>query len=839
LTAESNDSTDFLAEGGEMGARIRAFDWTTHSLGSPQQWPQALRTSIRLMLTTGHPVLIFWGVELCCFYNDAFARYLGPEKHPAMLGAPGREMWQEVWPVVGAQIEGVMRGQPAIWKEDQLVPIFRHGRLEEVYWTYSYSPIDHAGGVGGVLVLCSETTSLVLHARERQALSESESRFRFLFQLTEATKEATDPETIMSTCARMLGQHLQASVCAYADMEPDQDGFTIRGDWSAPGAASIVGYYSLAGFGTRAVENLRAGRPLVTNDTLEELGPAEAALFLQLGLRATICMPLIKQGRLIALMAVHHAAPHPWTFQEQALIGEVTERCWAHIERVRSEAERRLSEQRFRGAVDAMQGTLWTNDAQGRMKGQQLAWSVLTGQRFEEYQDLGWATAVHPEDAQPTIHAWRQAVAQRKTFEFEHRVKRAFDGAWRRYAIRAIPLLDEEGQTIEWVGVHTDITERRAAEEALRDADRRKDEFIATLAHELRNPLAPIRNAAQVAKSPGATDAQRRWAHEVIERQARHMALLLEDLLDVSRITRGTLQLRLEPVELAAVVDTAIETARPLIDSRQHELTVVLPEAPLWLEADALRLAQVLSNLLTNAAKYSEPQGEIRLSAEQRGEELTIRVSDRGLGIEPQLLPRIFEMFSQGKPAIDRAEGGLGIGLALVKGLLGLHGGTIEASSAGIGQGSTFTVRLPISRHAQRAGSLDAAEGVKREQTRTRRVLVVDDNRDSAESLALLLSLQGHEIRCAHSGAEALEVASEFRPQMVLLDIGMPHMNGYEVAARIRAQTGGREIMLVAVTGWGQTEDKRRASEAGFDQHLVKPIGPQDLAKLFADSSRG
>ncbi len=511
----------------------------------------------------------------------------------------------------------------------------------------------------------------------------------------------------------------------------------------------------------------------------------------------------------------------------------MTERCWAHIERVRSEAERRLSEQRFRGAVDAMQGTLWTNDAQGRMKGEQPAWHVLTGQRFEEYQDFGWAAAVHPEDAQPSIDAWRQAVAQRKTFEFEHRVKRAFDGAWRRYAIRAIPLLDKEGQIIEWVGVHADITERRDAEEALRDADRRKDEFIATLAHELRNPLAPIRNASQVAKSPGATDAQRRWAHEVIDRQARHMALLLEDLLDVSRITRGTLQLRLERVELAAIVGMAIETARPLIDSRHHELTVALPQAPVWLEADAVRLAQVLSNLLTNAAKYSNPNGVIELSAQQQAQELMIRVSDRGLGIEPHLLPRIFEMFSQGKPAIDRAEGGLGIGLALVKGLLGLHGGTIEACSAGNGQGSTFTVRLPISQqHAQRSGSLDA-EGVEREQSRARRVLVVDDNRDSADSLALLLSLQGHELRCAHSGAEALEVASEFRPHVVLLDIGMPHMNGYEVARRIRAQTGGPEITLVAVTGWGQIEDKRRASEAGFDQHFVKPIGPQDLAKLF------
>jgi CheY-like chemotaxis protein/anti-sigma regulatory factor (Ser/Thr protein kinase) len=291
--------------------------------------------------------------------------------------------------------------------------------------------------------------------------------------------------------------------------------------------------------------------------------------------------------------------------------------------------------------------------------------------------------------------------------------------------------------------------------------------------------------------------------------------------------------LRREQVELAAIVDTAIETARPLIDSRGHELTVELPKETVWVEADALRLAQVLSNLLTNAAKYSEPNGRIHLSAERGADDVVISVRDRGLGIDAEMLPRIFEMFSQGQPAIDRAEGGLGIGLALVRGLVALHGGTVEASSEGVGRGSTFTVRLPLPLAPRRASSLASEQSIEQVRPEARRVLVVDDNRDSAESLALLLGLDGHSIRRAHGGEEALIVAEEFKPDMVLLDIGMPGMNGYEVARRLRTQDWARETTLVAITGWGQAEDKRRASEAGFDHHLVKPVDLQALARLF------
>jgi PAS domain S-box-containing protein len=301
-----------------------------------------------------------------------------------------------------------------------------------------------------------------------QALRESEAHFRFLDQLAELVQPLTDSSEIMARTARHLGEHLGIAVCAYADMEFDQDGFTIRGDWTAPGAASIVGFYKLSAFGEIAVKQLRAGRPLVTRDTLAELGAEQASLFLQLGLRATVCLPLVKDGRLTALMAVHSAAPRAWSDGELRLIEETTVRSWAHVERAGAEAALRQSESRFRAAVGAVQGLLWTNDALGRMTGEQPGWAALTGQSYNEYQGYGWADAVHPEDAQPTVVAWNQAVDQRSTFDFEHRVRR-HDGEWRSFTIRAVPVLDHEGAVREWVGVHTDVTESRQAEAALRE----------------------------------------------------------------------------------------------------------------------------------------------------------------------------------------------------------------------------------------------------------------------------------------------------------------------------------------------------------------------------------
>ncbi len=371
-----------------------------------------------------------------------------------------------------------------------------------------------------------------------------------------------------------------------------------------------------------------------------------------------------------------------------------------------------------------------------------------------------------------------------------------------------------------------DVTERKRAEDALRAADRRKDEFLATLAHELRNPLAPIRHASRISRTPGATEAQVAWASGVIERQVEHMARLLDDLLDVSRITRGKLDLRLERLPLADHLVAAVETVRPLIEARGHRLTVDVADAPVAVDADPVRLAQILANLLTNAAKYTDPGGAIHVRARVEGDKAVVSVLDNGIGIAPALLPRMFEMFSQATAALERSEGGLGIGLALARGLVLLHDGTIEARSAGLGKGSEFVVTLPLAGPARTAGSAAVAPA-KRDPTGLR-VLVADDNPDSAESLAILLQLLGHDVRAARSGPEALAVAADFRPHVALLDIGMPGMNGYEVARRLKAP-GEPRVVLVAVTGWGQEEDRRQATAAGFDHHLAKPVDPDRL----------
>jgi PAS domain S-box-containing protein len=396
------------------------------------------------------------------------------------------------------------------------------------------------------------------------------------------------------------------------------------------------------------------------------------------------------------------------------------------------------------------------------------------------------------------------------------------------------PIFDVAGAISGVVLVFRDASRERVAQNALREADRRKDEFLAILAHELRNPLAPIRQAAMISRLAGASEEQLRWSREVIERQVGHMARLLDDLLDVSRITRGTLEVKCSHVELGSIVEAAIETARPAIDARRHELIVEKANEPLYLEADPLRLAQVFGNLLTNAAKYTHSQGRIRLVVERQGESAVGRVIDNGIGLSPETLPSIFDMFVQIAPALDRTESGLGIGLALARGLVELHDGTIEAHSAGLGRGSELIVRLPLARATSAAPVAEPPVTPPRSVASPIRVLVADDNRDAAESLAMLLRLEGHEVVTAHDGEAAFSAIERSRPQLALLDIGMPKLNGYEMAARVRAQPWGAGITLAAITGWGQAEDQRKALAVGFDHHLVKPVDPASLLALCA-----
>jgi PAS domain S-box-containing protein len=405
------------------------------------------------------------------------------------------------------------------------------------------------------------------------------------------------------------------------------------------------------------------------------------------------------------------------------------------------------------------------------------------------------------------------------------------------------PVRDPRGAIIGASKIARDISERKEAEEALREsqqalheANRRKDEFMALLAHELRNPLAPIRYALATARKCDRTAEQQRRAEEIIERQVAHMSRLLDDLLDVSRITRGTLELKLADTELTVALGTAIEAARPFLDAKHHHLSLDLPKQAVRLVADSVRLAQVFSNLLINAAKYTDSGGRIELRAAQVDNEVIVSVHDNGMGISTDMMPRMFTMFAQDSAVVDHSEGGLGIGLALTRGVVDLHGGRVEARSDGPGRGSEFIVTLPVGagKLAQTDADVDqevpmAGGGM--------RVLVVDDNRDAADSCSTLLELSGHSVQAAYTGHEALAIAAKTRPHVVVTDIGLPDIDGYEVAAKIRAAPWGRGMVLIAVTGWGQESDKQRAFSAGFSHHLTKPIDPDTLESLLQSLS--
>ncbi len=405
------------------------------------------------------------------------------------------------------------------------------------------------------------------------------------------------------------------------------------------------------------------------------------------------------------------------------------------------------------------------------------------------------------------------------------------------------PIYDIDGALVGVVLVFRDATTQRAAQRALveseaasREADHRKDVFLATLSHELRNPLAPIRNAAKLLESSTLTDDELQRSRLIISRQVRHMASLLDDLLDVSRITRGVLTLKLEIVGLKGLFEAAIETARPAIDAKRHTLTVEWPAENLRLKADPVRLTQVVTNLLTNAAKYTDPEGRITLGSRIEADAIVLYVRDNGIGLAPETLGQVFEMFSQVAPGKGYADGGLGIGLALVKGLVELHGGRVEARSEGLERGSEFVVYFPKSLIEMTAAESGGGGGmpVSTSVPRPLRVLIADDNRDSAESLGMLLELAGHEVYLAHDGVGAFAMAADKLPDAALLDIGMPGMDGYEVAAAIRREPWGAQMTLVAITGWGQEDNKRMARSAGFDHHLTKPMDSVVLESLLA-----
>jgi PAS domain S-box-containing protein len=499
------------------------------------------------------------------------------------------------------------------------------------------------------------------------------------------------------------------------------------------------------------------------------------------------------------------------------------------------------SELKFRSIANAIPQMVWSAPASGGNDYLNTRWTEFTGQPPEEVAGYGWKPLIHPEDLPVLMTAWDRSRETGATFEVEHRMMHR-SGQYRWVLNRAEPLMADDGAIVRWMGTLTDIHDKKRGEEELKAAARRKDEFLAMLAHELRNPLAPISSAAQLLGHAGTDERRVRMASEIIGRQVHHLTSLVDDLLDVSRVTRGLVELQRERVDLKAVVASAVEQARPLVEGRKHRLDQVMDASPAWVDGDRVRLVQVVVNLLNNAAKYT-PQGgalTLSLSVEDGGGSATIAVRDNGIGIDPELLPQVFDLFTQAERTPDRAQGGLGLGLALVKSLVGLHGGRVEAESAGPGLGSTFRITLPLAQAARKAfGDGDPASR-EIHALPDRHIVIVDDNADAAQSLAEILRALGHRVDVAHEPRRALALAAEDWPEVFILDIGLPDIDGYALARRLHAMAdehpGERTALYMALTGYGQAHDKVLSKAAGFDRHFVKPVDLEALLAALAEA---
>ena len=503
--------------------------------------------------------------------------------------------------------------------------------------------------------------------------------------------------------------------------------------------------------------------------------------------------------------------------------------------RVLAERERDRLDTRLRALITA------TADVIYRMSPDWSEMYQLQGRAFlpdTDQGNRGWLERYIPEGERPRVlSAIAEAMRNKAIFELEHRVLRV-DGTIGWTFSRAIPILDERGEISEWIGAASDVTPRKEAEETLRaqaaslqDADQRKDEFLAMLAHELRNPLAPISYAVQALRMKGERAPEEKTAHDIIDRQTHRLVRLVDDLLDVSRITRGKVELRLGMMELREAIDSALETVKPFMEQRGHTVSVDLPPG-IWLVADGTRLSQVFANILHNAAKYTRPRGRIEIAAQREGDRVRVRIRDNGLGIPTDQLASIFGMFSQVDSTLERAHGGLGIGLTIAKSFVEMHGGQISAQSDGPGKGTVFEVVLPA-QDGRHAGDGDG-EHPGQNSARSLRVLVVDDNRDVAQSMGKMLEMLGHDVRVEYAGASAILASKTFTPDVVLLDIGMPGMNGYDVCRTIKEDRVLKDTVVVAQTGWAEAQHGSRSQDSGFDHHLVKPVHLKTLEELLS-----
>jgi len=814
-----------LRGGGRAGELMRSVDWTKTALGPVAGWPSALKTTVGIVLHSRHPMFLWWGPELIQFYNDAYTPSFGQGKHPKAMGQPGRECWAEIWPLIWPQIDDVMaRGKPN-WNEDALVPILRNGRLEEVYWTYGYSPVfNEDGSVGGTLVVCTETTPRVLATR----------RLRVLGDLAETMTLASNAASVDRLAAQALGRATEdvpfALVCRRSRSDDQLRPTETIGVSGADATTLVAAVERLLGDAPVATHSDGGPRALPGPGLVAGTWPEPVSeLFIE-DLRDAAGQV---RGKLVVGLSARlefDAAYREFLRQIAERIGLSDARVEAFRVRALAESERNSLLLQAPVATAIVTGPehvyRLANAAYLRMVGK----TEIVGQTFLD---------AFPEiRGTPLPDILDQVYRTGQPFEAEEYLVRlsgpsgALSDTFFKFTLD--PLRDASGDVYGMIAMAIDTTEQARARRLLEKtsseretllteleaANRAKDEFLALLGHELRNPLSPITTALQLMRLRNRGEASHE--QEVIERQVAHLTRLVDDLLDVSRITRGKVELKQEIVEIADVLARAAEIASYLFEQRNHKLSIDASREGLALRGDPVRLAQVVANLLTNAARYTPVGGTIALGAWREGGQIVISVTDNGSGISADMLTRIFDPFVQGKRTPDRAEGGLGLGLALVKNLVSLHGGEVAAHSDGPGRGSTFSIRLPAlpaTRASENATPKPAPVALP---VTGKRVLVVDDNVDAADLLTIMLHAVGHHVTTAHDPLEALALVASAIPEVAVLDIGLPAMDGYELGARIKSQAPG--CRLIALTGYGQREDRARSAATGFDVHLVKPV---------------
>ena len=752
---------------------------------------------------------------------------LGIEDIRPFLNKSWLEFWQgEDRVAARAAVEAAASGAAG-----RFVGFFRTFRGEPKWWDVSISPIlDPAGARVRLLAVSRDVT-------QRKW---AETNLELLASVSGDLARLTSVDEMMRTVGAKLAAHLGLSLCAFVEIDEATDQVVIAHDWHRQDVPSLIGVHRLADFvGAEFIRLARSGQIIVVRDTVAD-PRTDPAVFAALKIASFLCAPLIRNGQWRFALCLYHSEPYDWREDEIELTRELTARIWTQLERLRAEAELAESEKRYRTLFSSIdEGFCIIEKVEGGA-GEPPDFRYVEANPAFEVQagacDVVGKTIrqMFPGISEDWYSTYDTVLSTGTPIRFERDLAPA-ERVLELYVFRIEPEAHRRLAIIFKDITARNLLQRKTQEQAevLADLDRRKDEFLAMLSHELRNPLAPMSNALHLLRLQTPNDPIQVQARGIIERQVGQLKHLIDDLLEVSRINTGRVRLRQERIVVGGVVERAVESAQALISQHRHELTVSLPPQPVWLHADAARLEQVVVNLLSNAAKYTEDGGHIRLTVRQEGDVAVLRVRDNGIGISAELLPRIFDLFTQAERSLDRSQGGLGIGLCLVRRLIELHGGTVSAESV-LGQGSEFIVRLPALPTPMMLSPSPSSRSAPSPTNRCR-VLVVDDNVDAAQALAAVLELSGHDIRTAFDGPTGLQAALEQRPDVMLLDIGLPGLTGIDVAQRIRREPALENMVLVAMTGYGREEDRRRSREAGFDHHLTKPAEFAEIERILAN----